>query len=367
MPADLAIQREIPKLFEDNMGSFNIKCFVTNQIITSGAACRVVPIAQQSTFNAAETVDRDGDTTKLFGVARGLCDINSFWRPQSGFIPCVYDDYGDVKPVLEDITRAHVLTFFGNVLLYCPNVLKHPTRADDTAFDFASFIADEAPGIAALLNARRRICPGPVTVLGPELDKELMRCWDYVWDATKRCRLYIQVHGYTLRPLQFAVMHERTYEALIDRVTAWTDREGNSFEPLAYMTRVLQDAFEYSKEVNSSQADGWAGEIALCDSIRSSLRRLDRGDAYPGGVESHFMRKYVAQLAKKAITEEQFLQACLPLLRDRYAIAGLDEVGAVITPVTVAGQDDTNRAGKAFAALVRTVSAKVNQDRVDPR
>ena len=90
------------------MGSFNIRCFASNQIIAEGNACRIIPIVQSSSFKRAEV--SYGDKTYLVsGASNSSCSASSLWGQASAMLEGKYTDCGTFELSCTPLNRARAL------------------------------------------------------------------------------------------------------------------------------------------------------------------------------------------------------------------------------------------------------------------
>lgn len=350
------------------MGSFNTTCFASNQTIASGDNCHVLPILQQSTFDLV-TVTLLGKTEQLFGIANSNCYSDCFWRPAGSWIPATYDDYGRVQLQLDALTRNKLLTFFLGVYKNCPQVVQGDNPCHDLPFDFPSFLREKAPDVLQVLSAVRQY-EQSASVEGDALDEELTACWDYVFEVAAKNRLFMRdASGKKLRPLQFAMLHDRAFDSLIALVSATKGWDDESYEPEAFLQRTFDGATAASNErlELSTEEDptrtGLMKNFLFASSWREGLSRLDVGNNYPRAMETGMTHRLCEKLAAGVITKEEFFEAFKPLLRDRYVLAGLNSMNLRISPMVYAGQDYSNSEGAAYAQFVATVSKGVTKDR----
>ena len=78
------------------MGSFNTTCFATQQTISEGNTCYVLPIKQNSGYNGV-SLTKGEKTAVGSAVASSTCYSDCFWQPFGGFIKATYADYGQVE------------------------------------------------------------------------------------------------------------------------------------------------------------------------------------------------------------------------------------------------------------------------------
>ena len=87
------------------MGSFNMRCFASGQIIGPGDPYWVIPIKRELTYSARKLTVR-GESKERYGTSASFCYPGSYWAPVSGPILLRYEDCCSGKLVH---SRANVL------------------------------------------------------------------------------------------------------------------------------------------------------------------------------------------------------------------------------------------------------------------
>jgi hypothetical protein len=340
------------------MGSFNMTCFASQQTIAPGDLCRVLPILQQSSYQDIAIRSDEKEQTTL-GFTHSTCYYDSFWQAVGGFIHAKYDDYGRVELELDEQVREHVLTLFGQIHERGWDTDQGENEYHDLAFAFDAFLADKAPGVLAALTDKA----APTNWRDGALDDELTACWGYMWEVGQKQRLFMSDYKGRPRALNFALIHEDAYAELLAQTSAGTDWHGNSNEPEAYLRRVLAEA-DLGGNDDKRAADAHYFAFALAGQIREALSRADGTGHSVGGATSGIVHGLVRKYCTSAITADELIEQCLPLLEDRYVLAGLNNMNLRLTPVVTSGQDYDNSIGQGYAKFVAAVSAKVTRGRL---
>ena len=375
------------------MGSFNTSCFVSNQVIAPQDICRIVPIVQSSTYNDVVLQFADKSMASLRGIANSTCYADCYWKPLSGFIPAEYDDYGQFKLIFSPKTRRDLLSFFHDVYTKCPTVLQGDNEYHDLPFDFAQFLSTDAPDIHKIFTKKSAsssnvndelVSDEPVRdlTLNTGLDAQLTACWNYIFKVASKHRLFIY-HSQTLRPLQFAVMHEVAYESLIETSSSGENWEGEPMAISSFLKRTLKEARaqgedamkRFGKKTDSKESlpgtaessvqtldNSFYFEWAMADTLRSSLERIS-GNCRLGNSRQEYqlLSKLCKGIATGAVSDDEFVERTSFLVADRYAIAGLECFGIRFSPMVYSGQDYSNEEGQAYVRFVEKISAKVTR------
>ncbi|EEF24911.1 conserved hypothetical protein, partial [Ricinus communis] len=132
------------------MGSFNVTCFASLQTIATGDSCFVLPVLQESTYEA-QTVVRRGVEEQHYGVAKTHSYAHAFWTPFGGFIEARYEDGGSVELLDTPINRLRLRELFCR-LLSTAAATKELDDAGVALFDFKAFVRGRAPALFAELE-----------------------------------------------------------------------------------------------------------------------------------------------------------------------------------------------------------------------
>lgn len=341
------------------MGSYNTACFASHQTIASDDACRIIPILQQSSYQPV-AISRADESLKAWGITMSVCNADSFWRPLGGFIPAKYDDRGAVKLQYSPLVRATVCGFISEMLTYGWASAAGENSRHDPAFDLPVFMKERAPRLYAFLTERT-----PVEGKNGELDDELTACWDYISDIANDHRVFRANNHYGPRPLQFAILHEHAYQALVALTTNGKDWNGDSMDPAAYLQRALDKGREDIKESSADMAgleDHYAGSL-MSSALRESLSRAAGDSSGLSPSLSNLITQISRDLVKGTLTDEAFIEKVRPMLLDRYAIAGLNSLNLRFSPQVYADQDYSNAIGRAYSRFVSDVSHQVTRTR----
>ena len=332
------------------MGSFNVKCFVSGQVIAEHEKCRIAVILQRSSFRPANLLFR-GKESSMYGIRSARSGVDCNWDAMTALISATYSDCATFRldPTVEN--QAILAEFFNELYRQAAT-----TRADerDSEFDFRALAAEHAPKLHALLSAQthfyQRISP-------EELDfEEAIRLWDELQDAMVEERVFVANGSQVIRPLNVAVMHEVSYQRLVAFAESTPTYAGLSFAREDYFVR----AFEKLKE-ELAGVDDDLKRFSRKDLFRERLRiGIESQSAHP--VTWVFRRKFEA--AADAVVDDgqpasHFLEACKELVDLLYALRGLTILGVTYAPVVYAGQDNDNVTGKRYADFVTGASEEI--------
>lgn len=339
------------------MGSFNISCFATNQTIAPGDKCWLLPVHQQSGYPAASVRMKDSGVHPAFAAASSTCYPNAFWQPFACFMPAVYDDYGDAKLVLNEHSRPAALNLLQTMLARCPNVDQGENEYHELPFDLEGYLKKNAPQMLADVRSAeaRKIFQAGMS----DHDEAMQACWAYISRAAFKGRTFI-VNGFgDIRPVQFAVMHDETYQALAAHAQKGKDWEGNTLEVKAFLAMAMRKARAALAEDSRAGEDPVLKQIRFVDAMRDTLDAIDNSPRYPRGLEISCLHEVASLAAGTDTFDAALIEGFSPYLMGRYVIAGLCEYNLRITPMVTSGQDYDNEIGTNYAKLVSHVSKKV--------
>jgi hypothetical protein len=340
------------------MGSSNITCFASNQTISRGMACRVIPLLQNCSFNPA-TVRFDDESSQHYGVARGAAiSAHDFWNPIAGFMEATYDDYGQVKLNLTDASRREVAYFLHELFRRTGHV-EPGERSRESGFDLQELMKQKAPGFTAL-NADKPWYSEAEVPVAAHLDVELREVFEAVWDAAMAQRLFVKNSSQVVRLLQFTVMHESTYQALVSLASEGEDWEGVPMHAAGFVAHCVTKAREEAKDDPDDKG------MAMYHALQRIRHRFD-DEGLSGFRLGKPFSEAVRTFCKDEISDEAFVKEVAPLLEGLYANRGLNLMNLRFVPMSLCGQDYDNHLGKAYAKFIGKVSVEVTRANIEAR
>lgn len=345
------------------MGSYNYKCFASQQAVSEGDACRVVILAQQEGYRPA-LVHRPGAAAdeQVSQVSFNGMYPNAYWYPVSGFLPAVYKDYGNFKLGKDDQTLQGALAFLARLRECC--VVTKKTE------DHAGFDLEDLLRTAPCLHARlANLEHGQFTEPEPQLYPQLSTVWDTLLKAIDDQQVFVRALLGSIRQLTLAVVHEHAYQALVDMTVQTPAIHWGSNDFQRFTRKVFELATESLKMYTGAFDD-------LPEDLRERFLKGRVGAVVyeavttRSGLESGLCSAFRRQLeshdvvaAFNADASGAALQSVLmPVLQDLYAIKAIDNMDLVFTPSIPMPADDGNSAGEQYAKFVAAVSEKVTHD-----
>ncbi len=323
------------------MGSFNVKCFVSGQVIAENERCRVAVILQRSTYRPAKLIF--GNTEQeLYGIRNAASSPDCHWRAMTALLSGVYSDCSTFTFDETPENRAILAEFYNGMFRRAATSLANER---DKAFDFKALTAEHAPKLHARLSAQTHFLDS----IAPEhLDfEEATALWDELEEAINEDRVFVANGSQVLRPLQLAVMHEVTFKRLA--ALGESTSENGSFAREPYFTQAFAKLAEELADVEDDMK-----RFVRKDSFRENLRMRMSTD------ETHAITWLFRQRfddAVEAVVDvgrpvSHFIEACEAPLTLLYATRGLAMLRVAYEPVMYAGQDYDNVTGRRYADFV---------------
>lgn len=345
---------------KDNMGSFNMTCFASQQTVAPGDACRVLPLLQQSSYSEIAISKADQKENVLSGT-HSTCYYDAFWSPLGGFIPAEAEDYGRVELALDAHARMHLMGLFSELLTRSWVTAQGDNEYHDLAFDFAGFLQKDASGVHSALSDKGE----KTSWREGALDAEIAAVWGYIWEVSQKNRVFISDYRGRPRALGFALIHEDAYAELLTQASEGTDWDDDPRAPEAVLRKGLEAGIQKAKERAAKYSSDMPnmGGWHLSDNLREVFSRADGVGHSLGGPVSGLLSQLCESLWSANLTKDEFIELSLPLLEERYVLGGLNGLNLKLSPMVTAGQDYDNSTGKAYSNFVAKVSAKVTRGR----
>lgn len=347
------------------MGSFNISCGTSGQVIAPGEKCWAIPVIQESTFSPV-VMEYLNEEISLYGIANSICNPGCFWRPMTGFVSGTYADYGYIQPEDTPTNRRAMAEFFNTLYRSAPTVFLGENTVHDLAFNIKGFMVEKAPVLAKSLAGLPSYSRIPSDAL---VFSELDAVWQYVWDVARESRLFCADRSRHVRPVQFCAMHHVTVNHLTGLANKQSNWDGQAYELGAYLRSVLEKmdvnirllkAYESLPEATVMASQ----KFFILERIRESLK-LGMTDSVHD-LLFPFMTDHLDFLERhlvKGMSFDELVEALRPTLTGIYVLAGMDALNLKFSPIVYAGQDYDNSQGKALAKFISTVSKEISKER----
>lgn len=351
------------------MGSFNISCFASNQVISERQKCRVFGVIQSGTFNPVKLTKGDLSVS-MFGASRSTCYPSAYWEPVSSSLEATYADYGTFEFDLSGSNKLIAVQLLGEIFKKSFVAEEGDNQSHEPAFDFKAFVSEKAPALFALLSKLKRY-EEPSNLEGVS-DEEVTLCLDLLQDCAWSSRVFLEGYNGSVRAFRFAVISEIAYQRFITHRESLKTWEDLPLDRKSYIERSVIAAHERvarSKTIRSELASTREftevdGSFAFVEGLRESVFRSNEGTI------SVFQRTHTEKLYElskavyedKTMSDEQLVENLIPLVGDTYMVSTMGDLNLPITPLMYAGQDYENKAGESYAKLVQEISVAVIED-----
>ena len=330
------------------MGSFNVSCFASRQTLSPGERCVVVPILQQASRQPVP-LRVQGTATQEYGFADAAREPGDFWSPFGGPIEAVYRDSGRVTLRDTPASRFWLKRFFDDLVQRSVTTLAGRNCYHDLPFDFPAFLAEHRITIVSGMPQAPLPAFDPLEV--PDFMAQATKCWEYVEEVASKHRLFANAaEDAPVRSLALAIVSGTAFDALRDFSR---DRQAR-FEQLYAR---LQPASDGPRSVpDARQVTSLAMELQRC------LAGVAQELACVPQIQDRFWTQVDAWLAATESTAHSLRQQLQPYLDLAYLDYGLRVLNVFWSPMVMAGQDETNEYGRAYARFVEQVSRSVNEN-----
>jgi hypothetical protein len=338
------------------MGSFNIQCCVSNQVISEGNPCYTVPILQSRTYSAAEVLVKD-QKLSLYGVANSMCSPDSLWSPVAPFIEGKYADYGNVDPIDTPANRRAMLEFYLMLLRSAPVVTEGENHCHDVPFNMTAFVKEKAPKLVETLSDKKRFD----TILVEDLDfKELTDIWEYVGNVAGENRLFCGDYSGVIRPVQFAVVHKITAERMKRYVEDYITDKAHTLELKQYIQNEVAE-FE-AETIALFEKDPDYRTHAIRQHLRDSLKLHMSSEAHGLLFAFHSETSdLIDGYMDKTLPISDLADKLAPLMTGVYVMKAMTWLNLKFSPISYVGQDYDNSGGKSYAELIADISKEVSR------
>ena len=340
------------------MGSFNIKCMASGQVIARGDHCRIAVVLQAASY--AEATLRFGDVEyKRHAIRQYASKPSCMWQPMTAFLSGQYADMALVAFDATQENRAILAVFFNEMYRQAAVTLPGDANNRGDAFDFQSAVAEHAPKLQAALSAQKHFFQ---TLSTEELDMdEAMALWDIVQVAVRENRVHYMGDSQVLRQVQMAAVHETSFRRLVAVAEGLCTRDGEriyarevyfptAFEQLKTELAAIEDeGRRYFKKDNFRNKLHFSMDSELTRPVHWPFR-----DNIEAGVDL---------VLDRVQPVSAFLECCQVVLDILFAFKGLDVLNIQFVPITYMGQDDDNFTGQRYADFVAGAAAEITAAR----
>lgn len=340
------------------MGSFNIKCAASGQVIAEKERCRIAVVLQAASYAQAKLLVQGAEQAR-HAIRQYASSSTSMWEPMTAFMSGKYDDMALVELDRTPENRAVLAVFFNEMYREAAVTLLGDKDNSGMAFDFQAAVAENAPKLHAVLSSQKHFFQ---TMSAEELDlDEAMVLWDVVQEAARENRVYVVGGSQVLRQLEMTIVHETSFRRLVAVAEGLRTRDG---EPIYARKTYFRIAFE---QLNAELAD-----------VEDESKRFFRKDNFRGKLHfsmdskltrpvhwafRHIIENGVDQVVQDGQPVKKFLAQCKVVLDCLYAFKGLELLNIQLSPIVYMGQDGENYTGQLYADFVAGAAAEITAAR----
>jgi hypothetical protein len=305
------------------MGSFNINCFATNQVMSAHDRCRIFAVRQSLGYEKA-VLSKSSDT--IYSPMGSICYPNTFWTPITNTVLCKYDDYG--KFVVDHTPASEYM--LSTVL--------------SSIYDVNADNRNEALIVEDLKNDLK--------------NGKFQETLDTIFDHLQDSRLYGSGDD-RVASIKFACMYEGAYQEILSSANKLESYDGTTLDVRSYISRVFDDG----GQANSANVD----DNKTILKIHRMVDKLQNVKTYESCSYIHVSLSILYDIIENyytgKITKNEAIDQIAPWLEDKWVLSHLDSYGIKITPIVYAGQDYLNNRGKKYLGLVKIVNDQIEKCR----
>jgi len=348
------------------MGSHFSQCFATRQTIAPGDKCYAIAITQQSTYDTV-SLSRRGEAFSADGISHSAIWPNAYWTTVGNLLEGRYRINGDIDILENDENFRRLFAFTELMLENAFVTAEGENTTHDLPFDFSSYVRNSCPVLQAYLDKQDRNSPRDAGASLSKEDKakvfkEMAAAWTHTDDVAFKHRVFYADYKGRPRPLQFTLLHGKTYDALLAVVS-------DEHAPTLYADKAL-DHLDEKKASGTYPPDmvadpefrgmlAWIGPHAF-ESVTRQLGEF--GDIRFNERRLGFEEFGIQYLMGK-ISRTRLRKLMVPVFQDRVVLGMLERYEIKLQPKSIRYKDNKNHIGKAYADMVANVSEVVCKSR----
>lgn len=337
------------------MGSFNLKCCATGQVIANKDRCRIAVVLQAASYSPARLIVNGAEQSR-YAIRQYASTVTSMWEPMTAFMCGQYDDMALVKLDRTPENQTILAVLFNELYREAAVTLEGDKDNRGMAFDFQAAVATKAPKLHAVLSTQKHFFQ---TISADELDlDEAMALWDFLQDGTRDNRVYVVGGSEVLRQLEMSIVHEASFRHLVAVAEGLRTQDGaylyarKTFIPAAFkqLQAELVDVVDDSKRF--FRKDDFRNKLHFC---------MDRKLTRPvHGPFRDILEEGVDLVIQDGQPVAGFLKRCKVVLDCLYAFKGLEVLNIQLTPLIYMGQDNENFTGQKYADFVADTAKEIS-------
>lgn len=349
--------------------SYITKCLASGQVVTENARCRVIPLLQARSYNAAPCFRANAveplsiQAQLVYGASRGV-GICSHWAPMTGFFEAVAGDRGETYLVNTPDNLRLASHTFGRMYTRVAMVVGDESNGE--TFNFKALLKKFSPVFEAHL-AKKVMQDEQVQISFAEATA----VWRALCMEIHLQRVFIMDHSGVFRPLGLGNMHESAYQWLLKEGES-TPEYGEAYNRAVKVAKLCAEAVESVDRAFAANPDrGHLPEehralqyaLLLESALRERLMLIGEsayGDTMP------WLRAMFADLKEHG---SNAVEVCRILklkaksfLDDSYVMRAMKLCCLAFNTAQYAGQDYGNESGQRYARLVADTSKAVTHE-----
>lgn len=333
----------------------SLTCFASHQTVAERDLCRVVPIYQWASY-LSDPAEFRGARLEVHSARMGWGSAG--WQAIGEFIPVVAQERGRLELRMSTQSRRQVARLLRHLLANSPKVLPENGHGHKE-FDLAAFMEEKSPELQRRLS-QRSPREHEATEFDPSFDDALSACFVYVYEACVHGHLYVADVRGRLRPMEFALLHEDAYQALVERkrTTPWYGTP--PVDVPAAITAAFEGAYQ---DVPVKEDESLGTRFIRAGRVTDELTKANDLTR-----SLHELRMHLNALAVAVFEGTLTLAAATEMMQGDvegvYAFASLDDLGVALSPVVCAADEDyDNHCGTAYVDFVSKVNRSVQRSR----
>lgn len=325
------------------MGSFNTRCFLSQQTIKPGDAVKVLPIMQQSTYNAVTLRSHTDPTSKafqMFGPSHSTCYSDAFWSIMCPILDGEYDDYGHFT--LDDTPKNHtaLLNLFHYLYDHALIAEQGENEYHEQAFHFQS-----------QFNPKKKYS-----------FKKLHELYSTLEEFISKNRVFVSTYRGVVA-VNLTVASAIAFQELIDTAEQTPRWDGSRQDRNVYFDSQWEhDIAQWVQSHQQFEAKMlWGARFQRLFDLRTNAHNgISHYYAPDDSVMEHALTTYFQDHDLHAL-KKRFFDMGQEFFDMRYFLGGLEQFEIKVQPMTYAGQDYSNDIGRGYVAYVQAVEAKIRE------
>lgn len=351
------------------MGSYNLTCFSSNQVINEGQKVRLFGIKQSTTFRPVR-LTKNGETVSRFGSSNTICGPNAYWTFVAPSISATYRDSGHFDFDLSGLNKWAAVYLICEIFNLSFVAEQGENSAREPKFDFKAQVQQRSSSLFEILSSNNKLRLSYSNKEWEQVpDEEIKDILTYLIDSVKDHRVFMLTHFEAIVPFQFAVVSQISFDSFISVQELYDSDFSEAVSRTSAVANAIKEAHSFVLNRDKSEDTSDATRSNLFDKscffrgLFDTLFRGASGGSEQGAPYVDLLFEYAdAVCCSKSMTDEQLAEKLFPLISDKYFFDSLFEFNLPFIPFMYAGQDFFNDRGAAYAELVSGISKEMTND-----